>query len=444
MAIGGGTWQKQDKSLPGVYVNVLASQSYIFEMGERGYVSMPLLLDWGIEGEIFEVTANDFRKKSTEIFGYAYTHEKMKGLRELFKHAHTLYTYRPLGVSNKATCTTAIAKYGGIRGNDLKINIVGIYGTNEELLQYKVQTLLDNTAVDIQIVDAGQTTTTSSLVNNDWVDWIENAELFEGTTPLTGGTNTSYTNDSYEDFLTKTQNYAFNILAINPEANPEQNNLFINFVKEMRDEFGFKFQLVTHNNLCSEAQDYEGIISIVNTVDDGSYNLIYWVAGASAGCELSKSLTNSVYDGEFSILANNTQADLEDFIKLGLFAFHKVGGKIRVLRDINTLKTLTENKNDDLKNNQIIRIIDQIATDITKLFVENYMGIMPNDTAGRIAFWNAIVKYLTNLQISRAVDEFDSQNVVVKQGDKKVAVVAELSIKPVSAMEQLYMNISII
>lgn len=443
MAIGGGTWQKQDKSLPGVYINVIASQSYIFEMSERGYVAMPLMLDWGIEGEIFTVTVDDFRKNSTEIFGYPYAHEKMKGLRDLFKHAHTLYTYRPLNLSGKAACTTANAKYGGIRGNDLKINIVGIYNQNEELIQYKVQTLLENNVVDTQIIDIGETTpTTSDLADNNWVTWKNNVELSEGTTPLTGGSNSSYTNNDYEDFLTKIQNYAFNILAVNPEATTEQNNLFINFVKEMREEFGLKFQLVTHNSICTESPDYEGVISIVNTVGTNSLDLIYWVAGTSAGCKLSQSLTNSIYDGEFSILTNNTQSDLNNFIKSGLFVFHKVGSNIRVLRDINTLKTLTENKNDDLKNNQVVRIIDQIATDITKLFVENYLGKEQNDDTGRAELFKDINEQLTDLRKARVL-LFEQEDLTVTIGERKESVVVELTIRPIVAMEKLYMTIKI-
>ena len=47
-------------------------------LSERGYATMPLELDWGVEGQVFEVTNGDFQKNSLEIFGYDYTHEKMK------------------------------------------------------------------------------------------------------------------------------------------------------------------------------------------------------------------------------------------------------------------------------------------------------------------------------------------------------------------------------
>ncbi len=81
---------------------------------------MPLELDWGVDGEVFTVEAGDFQKRSLEIFGYDYTHEKLKGLRDLFINASTLYAYR-LNSGEKAENLYATAKYSGVRGNDVKI-----------------------------------------------------------------------------------------------------------------------------------------------------------------------------------------------------------------------------------------------------------------------------------------------------------------------------------
>lgn len=86
-----------------------------------GIATMPLELDWGKEGEIFEVTSGDFQKNSMEIFGYEYTNDRMKGLRDLFLNTQTFYGYRLNGGGKKACNELAEALYCGVRGNDLKI-----------------------------------------------------------------------------------------------------------------------------------------------------------------------------------------------------------------------------------------------------------------------------------------------------------------------------------
>ena len=121
MALGGGTFVTQNKTLPGAYINFVSAAAASATLSDRGIATMPLELDWGKEGEVFEVTNGDFQKNSMEIFGYEYTNDKLKGLRDLFLGARTLYAYRLNGGGTKASNTYAEALYGGTRGNDLKI-----------------------------------------------------------------------------------------------------------------------------------------------------------------------------------------------------------------------------------------------------------------------------------------------------------------------------------
>ena len=75
MALGGGTFTVQNKELPGAYLNFVSASAANTAFSERGIVTMPLELDWGVSNEIFEVTNEDFQKKSMELFGYEYTSE---------------------------------------------------------------------------------------------------------------------------------------------------------------------------------------------------------------------------------------------------------------------------------------------------------------------------------------------------------------------------------
>ena len=77
MALGGGTWQTQNKVLPGYYVNFSSVPRASATLSDRGYAAAPFELSWGPEGEVFPVTSGEFQKNSKVIFGYAYDHPKM-------------------------------------------------------------------------------------------------------------------------------------------------------------------------------------------------------------------------------------------------------------------------------------------------------------------------------------------------------------------------------
>lgn len=91
MALGGGTWQVQNKVLPGYYVNFSSVPRASATLSDRGFAAAPFELSWGPEGEVFAVTSGEFQKNSKTIFGYAYDHPKMLPLREIFTHATTVY-----------------------------------------------------------------------------------------------------------------------------------------------------------------------------------------------------------------------------------------------------------------------------------------------------------------------------------------------------------------
>ena len=63
MALGGGTFTVQNKELPGAYINFVSAASANAALSDRGIATMPLELDWGAEGEIFEVTDLELIKK---------------------------------------------------------------------------------------------------------------------------------------------------------------------------------------------------------------------------------------------------------------------------------------------------------------------------------------------------------------------------------------------
>jgi hypothetical protein len=405
-------------------------------LSDRGYVAIPLELDWGVDGEVFTVEAVDFQKNSLRIFGYDYSHAKVKNLRELFKNARTVFCYR-LNSGVKAAVTagnlTITAKYSGVRGNDIR---VVISKNVDDATVYEVTTLIGSAKIETQMVK-----TVENLVNNDYITFTGTGALAESAgLILSGGTNkASVEGADYQAFLDKVESYSFNTLGC-PSTIGSITDLFVQFTKRMRDDNGIKFQTVVYKT----AADYEGVISVENKVLDAGVNetsLIYWVAGASAACAVNKSNTNRRYDGEYSIDVNYKQSQLEQGIKAGKFMFHKVGAEVHVLDDVNTYVSFIPEKNEDFNSNQVIRVLDQIANDIAVLFNTKYLGKVQNNDSGRTSFWSELVTYNKELERIQAIESFKASDVVVEQGIDKKSVVVTNPVTPVNAMTKLYMTI---
>lgn len=427
MALGGGTFIAQNKILPGSYINFVSKARANANLSDRGIVTMPLELDWGKDGSVFTVTSSDFEKNCLSIFGYENTDEKMKGLRDLFLNAHTLYAYR-VNSGEKASNTYATANCSGIRGNDLKVVIAK---NADETTKYDVKLYLGSTLVDSQTV-----ANASELVANDYVTYKTDATLaVTAGTALTGGTNVAASGATYQGYFDKIEAYSFNVMGI-VSTEDSIKTLASNFCKRLRDEVGAKFQVVLHN---CEA-DYEGVINLINNT---TAELVYWVTGVEAGCAINKSCLNRQYNGEFEVNTEYTQAELESAIKAGKFVLHAVGDEVRVLKDINSLVTVSADKGEIFKDNQTIRVIDQIANDIATLFNTKYLGAIPNDQSGRISLWNDIVKHHESLQEMRAIQDFADTDIEISQGESKGTVVVHDAITIVNTMAQLYMTVTI-
>lgn len=446
MALGGGTFIAQNKVLPGSYINFFSVAAASASISDRGIATMPLALDWGAENEVITVTNEDFQKSSQKIFGYAYGDDQMKGLRDLFMNIKTFYTYRLNGGGAKAANTYATAKYSGTRGNALKIQIAANVDDNTA---WDVTTYLGTDKVDTQTVK-----TVAELKANDYVTWKSFTLVAVAGSALTGGTNGTATNASYQTYLDKIESYRYNVMGVVTTDNTVK-SLFAAFNKRLRDDMGIKFQLVVYNYT---NPDYMGVISVKNKCLDGAYlsddetpvmvypdeaAAVYWTTGAEAGCAVNASVQNRTYNGEYDIDVDYTQAQLIAAIQAGEFVFHRVDDDINVLEDINTMVTTTDTMGDIFKDNQTIRVIDELANSDAQVFNRKYLGKVPNDDAGRSALWADLVKIRRELEKIRAIENFNEADVQVAQGDTKKAVVVNDAITVVNAMSKMYMTTTI-
>jgi len=430
MPLGGGTFTTQNKVLPGSYINFVNVAQAGTALSERGVVALAMPLNWGKDDEIFSVTAKELQEDSLKIFGYSYGADELKGLRDLFRQSKQAYIYKLNNGGAKASGVFARSKYTGIRGNDLAVAIAYNEDSTETSELYDVILYLGG----VQVFYQHGVATAAELAENDYVDWITAAELVETAGDVfSGGTNGTLPDASHQTFLDKVESYAFNVLACLSE-NSTTKGLYANFTKRMRDEVGVKFQCVVHKY----AADYEGVISVEN---GDNTDLVYWAAGAAAGCAVNRSNSNKVYDGEFDVDTNYTQLQLEEALGAGKFIFHKVGSTVRVLDDINTFISVTQDKGENFSNNQVLRVLDQIAKDIAALFNDKYIGQIPNDPSGRVSLWNDIVKHHNELAAIGAIEPFDAATLNIEQGNSKKAVVITDYITPINSMMSLYMTV---
>ncbi len=427
MALGGGTFISQNKKLPGSYINFASAQNASSSIGERGIAAMAIEMDWGKDGEIIEVTSQNFAKDSLKIFGYDYSNEKLKGLRDLFKNVKKAYFYR-LNSGNKATTDIATAKCSGTRGNDIRIVVAK---NIDDDTKYDVTTYLGTKEVDKQTVKE-----VSELVDNDYVTFsMETLEVTAGKS-LEGGTNGDVSGEAHQNFLDKLESYQVNAIGCTVK-DESTSNLYVQYAKRLRNEQGIKFQVVLFNN----AANYEGVVNVKNTTVEDESALVYWVTGVIAGCEINKSNTNKTYDGEYTINADYTQAQLETSIDNGEFVLHKVGDEIRVLVDINSLVDTTTEKGEEFKSNQTIRVLDQIASDVASVFNSKYLGKIANNEAGRTSLWSDIIALFKDYQTLQAIENFEDADISVEIGNDKKSVTINTNVQVINAMEKLYMTV---
>lgn len=447
MALGGGTWQFQNKILPGTYINFVSKYRAEASIADRGYATMALEMDWGPDGEIFPVTAEEFQTSTMKIFGYDYASPKLKGLRDLFKHAKLVYFYRLANSPVKAANTMATAKYAGIRGNDITTEVVADV---DDTAKFDVNTYVKVDGVQTIVDRQKLVSTWNEVEDNDYVTWKtkdSTALKAAAGTPLTGGSNgEAVTSMQYQNYLDAISPYYFNTLGY-PGSDTTIRDLMIQFTKRMRDETGAKFQTVVYG---AEGVDYEGVISISNKVTDSGESpasLVYWVTGAEASCEINTSLTNSTYDGEYTVDTKYSQLDLQRAIQTGRLIFHNVQetlsgqlvGSVKLLTDINTFTSFTKRKNSDFSHNQVMRVLDQLAIDLANLFNKTYLGKEQNDDEGRKALWGDAVYLHKEYQRVRAIQNFDDKDIEIPtQGTEKTAVLYNETVQPTCCMEKLY------
>lgn len=441
----GGIWTSQNKVLPGVYIRFKTGTALGLTVGERGVVTICEPMSWGPVAQVTPVTLTT---DVTPITGYDITAPQNRFLQEMFKGTNrtsaptTILLYRPTASgSARATVTTgeltATAVYPGARGNDISVVITEL--TEPE------STFTVSTVVDGAIVDQQTAAQISELVANAWVTFSGTGALAATTgAALTGGADGTVQSAAYSAYLTAIEPYKFDIMVYDGTDSTVQTAL-LSFIKRVNENNGQYCQLVA-SGLSNPDSRYVININSPVTLSDGTeltpQQVTWWAGGASAGALYNQSLTYAQYPGAVS----TTMQTVDQFtqaVQAGNFVLFAENGVVKVMQDINSLTTYTEDIGQVYSKNRVMRLCNTIANDIFQQFSESFIGVVNNNEQGRARFQAAIVGYLQQIQDNQGIQNFASDDVEVLAGIAIDAIVVNVAFQAVDSVEKVYLSLEI-
>lgn len=447
--MAGGSWQSQNKTLPGVYINIKSAPATQASIGDRGVVAVAEPLSWGPVGKVLTIQAGE---DVTSLLGYdVNTAPELLFLRQLFlgtnrtRGAKTVLYFRPAAaqaaqasadIGSGDNVLTVKALYPGARGNDISVSVAA----DPDGGAYTVQTAVSGAVADAQSVDR-----LDELRANQWVTFQgSGAPTAAAATPLTGGKDGTVSAPAYSTFLSAIEPHRFDVVCYSGTDQVVQAAVAA-FVKRLTEDEGRKCQAVMGGY---DGADYEGVISVRNGLVLPGRTLTagesaWWAAGCTAGANYNESLTHASHPGAVDASPRMTTAEKAAAVRAGGFVLAEEDGAVRVVTDVNTLTTFTAEKGRSFSKNRVLRVLHTIANSIYAAFSKNYIGQADNTSAGRDLLKKEIVGLLNEMQANGGVQEFTSDDVTVAPGADSDAVVVELAVKPVDAIEKIYMTVTV-
>lgn len=483
--MAGGTWRIQNKVRPGVYINVKGDGKPVLTtpLG-RLLMFQNKPLGWGKKG-IIELTAtSDF----TALTGHKNTDKVLAPVYEALKDAETVLLLNDFDGGAKSTSTkagvyTINAKYEGEQGNNISVSFApSPLGDSAKTQDITVTTLFGTKQVDQakitlplankEAITAAELTDEKQLeVHNDYVDITfgtnpadvtkelkGNGEyplytaIFNGLTQnaanvsLAGGSNgTNKVVDDMNDYL-ENEFYAVATTAGWDESS-NIHKLLVEEIKLLRENVGIKVRAVVPNT-SGVVYNYEGVSTVLNgyVLNDGTVitpNIATArFAGMSASATPDQALTYTQLDDAAEAKPKLNNDKTIEALNAGQIVFTtRSGERVVIEQDINSLTKFTSIKPKDFSKNRIIRTLDEICTNTTQTFETSFLGKVSNNEAGRNVFKANRIGYLTGLQNQNMIRDFENSDLTLSQGDEKDAVLMELYVTPVDAMEKLYVNL---
>ena len=400
--------------LPGVRINFESTRTRPLTFGVRGTVLLPLIgHSYGPAKEFITING---RTPNSEFFklGYSISEDvpSMLLIREALKNALTVVAYIP-NQGARATMTeyglVARARYGGARGNDLRVTV-----TTNPINGFNVLIHLGNTAVSSY---EGLLTIGDLIAQND--GWIEFAgEAGEDLVPfagrnLAGGVTGTTTTGDISEFLRLAEPIHWNAMAFPIEDTASDAlslyTMVVSQIKHLRDIAG-KPRIAVIPAINGLKPDHEGIISVKNSVVvDGvaltTAQVTAWVAGADSGALPSESNTYKTYDGATDIVGRLDGSEEIASANNGEFFFaYSEANEIVVRQDINSLVTFEHPKDETYRLNRTRRSQDALREAIHREFPPNKFDNSPDHWSVMEGLGRSILLRFEEARIIKNVD----------------------------------------
>lgn len=276
--------------------------------------------------------------------------------------------------------------------------------------------------------------------------------------------------DKFQDSLKVMLTERFDYLAI-PTIETAQLEYLGTWVKTARENKFKKIKVVLPNH----PGDYEGVVNFANTkvvTADREYKPAEYtarIAGLIAGTNMTQSATyaplNEVIDCD-----RYTQDEMNQMVNEGKFFIWFDGEKFKMSRAVNSLVTTSQGKLEGFQTMKIVDIMDMMYDDIKKTAEDSYIGKYTNDYENKCLLISAIMGYFKQLENERLLQkgyskcEIDTEAVrtyqlahglytkeelakmsedEIKQLDTKKIVFLKAKVRPLDAMEDIQLPISI-
>ena len=310
--MAGGVFQSQNKIRPGAYIKFQGVPSENNIIGSRGIVTFAAPISWGPEGQLIKITVNDLYNSNLEkLIGVNIYSNEAKLIKAALENAHTLLLYRGNKGGVKASADITVgqatlkvtAKFAGTVGNKISVGISESYNGG-----YSVNTYLGSTLKDTQVVG-----NLNELVANDFVTFEGEGAISAAVvnTLLTKGTDGTFEKSDYDTYLALLKGTQFDTLAaynFSTGASLFNGSDIKSFIQEMREVRGVKCQAVINNFVSA---NYEAIISTngqgikyADGTELSGEEFVVWVAGASAGADITESNTYKIVTNAVEITNN--------------------------------------------------------------------------------------------------------------------------------------------
>ena len=130
-------------------------------------------------------------------------------------------------------------------------------------------------------------------------------------------------------------------------------------------------------------------------------------------------------------------------VKEGYLCFIDTFDRVKICTDINSLTSFTVEKGQEMSKNRVIRVLMQFCNDTYEHFSNYFVGRVDNNDAGRDLLKAWIVGYLNEMQANNGIRNFDAEDVTVVAGTAIDAVVIDVAIQPVDAIEKIYVTVTV-